>query len=117
MRCEPALLGVRMGEMIGLVVIIGVWGVLEAGLISVALRARERRAVVKWLIANTRDVPGERHVGTFEIATAVGLSEERVRDACTSSPEVYRAVGDREQWSIWPKERQRTSRKRGETTT
>jgi hypothetical protein len=59
----------------------------------------DHRKVLRWLTAYTRDEPG-RTIGTRELARALALSEDRVREVCASSPRVRRTSGTREEWSV-----------------
>jgi len=93
-----------MTEIIAGVALVVLLGVAEVFLITRFREERDRRAVVRWLTANTQDEPGASHVGTFELAQALGMSEDRVRSACTSSPAVHHVGGSREQWTVWPKD-------------
>jgi hypothetical protein len=104
---EPILVAVASGVVIGL---LG-WA---ATLFS--RRRREildRRKVYQWLRLNTRDEPGESHVGTPTLAKGTRLSEDRVRHACMSDVRIYRFSGEPEQWSIWREEPQSIYEKRG----
>ena len=83
-------------------------------LIARNLRGRwDRRRVHAWLSRNTKDEPGESHVGTVTIAKGAGLAEDRARHACLSDSRIHRAPGDPDSWSVWRQVQQSVYEKRG----
>ena len=64
----------------------------------------DRRKILRWLTAHTADEPGT-SVGTTELARALGMSEDRVREVCVSSAKIRRTGGSREEWSVGVEDR------------
>jgi hypothetical protein len=86
------------------------------GWLSTVGRTRsDRRRILKWLRANTRDEPGESHVSAAVIAKGTTVDEGRVRTACLKEPMIHRATGRDgvEIWSVWRPEPQSVYEKRG----
>ena len=101
--------GVLVGVAIGAVLALGTWILAGMGL------RRDRDTVYRWLLNNTKDSPGESHVGTVEVAKGTGLTEERTKRACLADPRIHRASGDVDSWSVWRKEPQSVYDTRGIT--
>ena len=89
-----------MTETLVAIVGIAILVAVEAVSISHLRDDWDRRKVFRWLSANTRQEPGMTHVGTAVMARALGMSEERVREVCLSSPTIVRGGGTREEWAI-----------------
>ena len=70
------------------------------GFVAASIRNEwDRRKVLRWLTAYTRGEPGTT-IETKELARALGMSEDRVRELCASSARICRTGGPREEWSV-----------------
>ena len=83
---------------IGILVLAAVTAI--EGSIAASIRNEwDHRKVLRWITVYMRDDPGGT-IGTKELARALGLSEDRVREVCASSPRIRRTSGTREEWSV-----------------
>ena len=98
-------LGERVGATIAGAAVLGGWHYLQD--------ERDKKVIRQWLRVNTKHEPGESHAETIEIAKGTSLPEDRVRKACMTDREVFRAKGDEDRWSIWCKEPISIYEKRG----
>lgn len=97
-----------------LIAIAGAVAVAILGFATHRLRGfADQVRVRRWLVANTKDGPGESHVAVSVISSGIRLPEDRVLRACIASKHVLRSQHDRTLWSVWRSEPQSIYEKRG----
>lgn len=94
-------------------VVTGLLGCAAAPTRGIVRDRLDRRRVYRWLLANTRDEPGESHADTVAVAKGTRLSEDRARRACMVDARIYRDARGHEGWSVWRYEPQSIYEKRG----
>lgn len=106
--------------MVEAVVVTIISGLILAAILAVARHfckdyklTRQKKALVSWLRATTRDEPGESHRSVSEAANELGISPEEVNRLVSQTEEIFRSQSKPELISIWRKEPESVYETRG----
>jgi hypothetical protein len=77
------------------------------------IQFRQKRVLISWLRANTRDEPGESHKSLLEAAQHLGISIEEINHLVLHTKQIFHSKIEPDLISIWREEPQSIYEKRG----